>query len=169
VNFSSTNGAFANSNRSDNVGALWTGWLKVDQPGNYQFSLTSDDGSRLRIGGSSIVDNNGLHGMQEATGSIALAAGKHRISIEFFEAGGGAGCIAQLQGPGMTKAPIPASRFTKGGNLFRFDLSGDGRVNGLDLGIFLGLWGSAGGPADFNFDGIVDGADLGPLLGAWSV
>jgi hypothetical protein len=69
----------------------------------------------------------------------------------------------------MTKAPIPASRFTKGGNLFRFDLSGDGRVNGLDLGIFLGLWGSAGGPADFNFDGIVDGADLGPLLGAWSV
>ena len=169
VNYSSTTGAFANSNRSDDVGAVWNGWLKVDQPGNYQFSLTSDDGSRLRIGGASVVDNNGLHGMQEAIGSIALAAGKHRISIEFFEAGGGAGCIAQLQGPGMTKAPIPASRFTKGGTLFRFDLSGDGRVNGVDLGMFLGLWGSPGGPADFNFDGIVDGADLAPLLSAWSV
>ena len=169
VNYASTNGTFASSNRSDNVGAVWTGWLRVDQPGNYQFSLTSDDGSRLLIGGASIVDNNGLHGMQEATGTLALAAGKHRFAIEFFEAGGGAGCIAQLQGPGMTKAPIPASRLTSGGSRSRFDLSGDGRVNGADLGMFLGLWGSTGGPADFNLDGTVDGADLGELLGAWSV
>ena len=48
------------------------------------------------------------------------------------------------------------------------DLNGDGRVNGADLGILLGAWGSAGGAADINHDGIVDGADIGMLLANWT-
>ncbi|MBL9147516.1 MAG: hypothetical protein JNM94_02365 [Phycisphaerae bacterium] len=52
------------------------------------------------------------------------------------------------------------------------DLSGDGAVNGADLGILLGAWGpcAARGPcaADLNGSGAVDGADLGILLGAWT-
>ncbi|MBU3682571.1 MAG: phosphodiesterase [Phycisphaerales bacterium] len=50
------------------------------------------------------------------------------------------------------------------------DLSGDGRVDGIDLGIMLGAWGRCGaGPcaADVNLDGVVNGTDLGTLLGAW--
>jgi len=47
------------------------------------------------------------------------------------------------------------------------DLNGDGVVDGSDLGMLLGAWGSAGGAADLNGDGVVDGADLGTLLGAW--
>ncbi|HMN97079.1 MAG TPA: hypothetical protein PKC43_11450 [Phycisphaerales bacterium] len=47
------------------------------------------------------------------------------------------------------------------------DLNGDGVVDGADLGILLGAWGTAG-PGDLNGDGIVDGADLGILLGAWN-
>jgi len=46
------------------------------------------------------------------------------------------------------------------------DLNGDGVVDGADLGLLLGQWGSDG-PADLNDDGVVDGADLGLLLGAW--
>ncbi len=45
------------------------------------------------------------------------------------------------------------------------DLNGDGVVNGADLGILLGAWGTAGG--DINGDGTTNGADLGLLLGAW--
>lgn len=50
------------------------------------------------------------------------------------------------------------------------DLSGDGIVNGADLGILLGAWGpgGAGTCADLNGDGVVNGNDLGVLLGAWS-
>ncbi|MFG0274105.1 MAG: choice-of-anchor tandem repeat NxxGxxAF-containing protein [Phycisphaerales bacterium] len=49
-----------------------------------------------------------------------------------------------------------------------FDLTGDGVVDGADLGLLLGAWGPcAGCPADLNGDGVVDGADLGLLLGAW--
>jgi hypothetical protein len=48
------------------------------------------------------------------------------------------------------------------------DLNADGAVNSLDLGILLGAWGVAGGPADLNGDGLVDPADLALMLGAWS-
>ncbi|MFO0873802.1 MAG: hypothetical protein U0575_07495 [Phycisphaerales bacterium] len=46
------------------------------------------------------------------------------------------------------------------------DLSGDGAVDGADLGLLIADWGR-GGAADFNCDGVVDGADLGLLLAAW--
>ncbi|HMN95823.1 MAG TPA: hypothetical protein PKC43_11930 [Phycisphaerales bacterium] len=45
------------------------------------------------------------------------------------------------------------------------DLNGDGVVDGADLGLLAGGWGTAAG--DLNGDGIVDGADLGILLGNW--
>lgn len=48
------------------------------------------------------------------------------------------------------------------------DLNGDGHVNGADLGMLLGAWGTGGVPADLNADGTVNGADLGALLGAWT-
>lgn len=47
------------------------------------------------------------------------------------------------------------------------DLSGDGVIDGADLGQLLGAWGAGPGPADVNGDGAVDGADLGLLLGSW--
>jgi len=49
------------------------------------------------------------------------------------------------------------------------DLDGNGVVDGADLGILLGNWGSCPDcPADLNGDGVVDGADLGILLSNWS-
>ena len=45
------------------------------------------------------------------------------------------------------------------------DLDQNQAVNGADLGILLGAWGTAGG--DLNADGTTNGADLGILLGAW--
>lgn len=50
------------------------------------------------------------------------------------------------------------------------DLNHDGLVDGADLAIMLGVWGTdgAGTCADLNGDGIVDGADLAILLGAWA-
>jgi hypothetical protein len=47
------------------------------------------------------------------------------------------------------------------------DLSGDGSVDGIDLGVLLANWGIGASPSDLNGDGAVDGVDLGLLLGAW--
>ena len=48
------------------------------------------------------------------------------------------------------------------------DFNGDGVVNGADLGILLGAWGTDDPEIDLNNDGIVDGADLGIELGLWT-
>jgi len=50
------------------------------------------------------------------------------------------------------------------------DLTGDGKVDGSDLGLLLLGWGTSGAQsgADLNGSGLVDGADLGLLLLAWT-
>lgn len=49
-----------------------------------------------------------------------------------------------------------------------YDLTGDGAVDGPDLGILLGAWGVVGAtPADINLDGTVDAYDLAYVLGGW--
>ena len=51
------------------------------------------------------------------------------------------------------------------------DLDGNGEVNGIDLAIILGKWGTNGGKdypnADLDRDGTIGGADLAQILGAW--
>jgi hypothetical protein len=41
-----------------------------------------------------------------------------------------------------------------------------GTIDGADLGLLLGNWGS-GGVGDIDGSGTTNGADLGLLLGAW--
>ena len=46
-----------------------------------------------------IVDNEGLHGMQEKCSAKVLNAGTHMVYIEGFQAGGGVGMKAKYSGP----------------------------------------------------------------------
>lgn len=101
--------AFPEKHAPDRFGLRFTGHLAVPADGLYTFATTSDDGSRLFIDGVMVVDNDGLHGAVERTGTVGLKAGSHRIEVQFFEAGGGDSLEVAWQGPGMAKAPIPAS------------------------------------------------------------
>jgi dienelactone hydrolase len=47
------------------------------------------------------------------------------------------------------------------------DIDGDGRTDGIDLGILLSNFGGSG-PGDIDGDGTVGGPDLGALLAAWT-
>jgi hypothetical protein len=83
-----------------------------------------------------------------------------------------AGSVARLLmngtfSDGTTTTTASSTIVALGTPVARFgDLNGDGVVNGADLGLLLGAWGSTG-PGDLNGDGTVSGADLGLLLGAW--
>jgi len=85
-----------------------TGHIDVPADGTWMFYLASDDGSRLHVGRTLVIDHDGLHGMVERRGIIRLRAGKHPIRIEFFEAAGDEGLKASYEGPGLRKRPIPA-------------------------------------------------------------
>ena len=51
------------------------------------------------------------------------------------------------------------------------DISGNGAVDGVDLSVLLGVWGTDGSGGEFDADvtndGIVNGADLTIILGGW--
>ncbi|MFO0784240.1 MAG: S8 family serine peptidase [Phycisphaerales bacterium] len=168
INFASTDGVFANSGLADDVGAVFDGYVAVPTTGLWTFSLTSDDGSRMRIGDDVVVNNDGLHGMVTASGSVALSAGLHRMRVEFFERGGGAGVVLRWTGPGLGTEAVPASALYRVAPGLPGDLDGSGRVDGVDLGLLLGAWGPGPSEADLSGDGVVDGTDLGVLLSFWT-
>ena len=169
VDIASTGGNFSTSGRADSVAAAFEGYLSVPSTGLWTLSVESDDGSRLFIGDTAVVQNDGLHGMVERSAQVVLEAGMHPIRIEFFENFGGAGCIARWSGPGTARAAIPAEALRWGGTRMSIDLDGDGTVASPDLGVLLSAWGPAlpGTPADFDRNGSVDSADLARILSAW--
>lgn len=97
------------ANRTDQIGFSFTGYVTVPADGVYTFYTTSDDGSKLFIDNVQVVDNDGLHGAQEKSGTIGLKAGKHAITGLFFEQGGGEIFSVSYEGNGLSKQVIPAS------------------------------------------------------------
>jgi alpha-L-fucosidase len=85
------------------------GYVRVPKPGVYTFFVLSDDGSKLWIGDTPIVDNDGVHSAREASGSVALAAGLHPIAVAMFERSGGFDLAVSYSGPGLARQPIPAA------------------------------------------------------------
>jgi S1-C subfamily serine protease len=92
----------------DHFALVLTGHVDIPADGVWVFYLASDDGSRLYVGKTLVVDHDGLHGLDEKRGIVRLRAGKHRIRVEFFEAGGDEGLTLRYEGPGLRKRPIPA-------------------------------------------------------------
>jgi hypothetical protein len=104
----------------------YSGFIQIDTPGTYTFFTTSDDGSKLFINGTEVVDNDGLHGSQERSGTISLTAGLHDITVLFFENSGGETLTVQYQGPSISKQNIPFSKLYSTCSIGSADLDGDG-------------------------------------------
>jgi photosystem II stability/assembly factor-like uncharacterized protein len=102
-------------NRTDHFGFRYKGYISVPTDGDYTFYTSSDDGSRLLIGTTLVVDNDGLHGAQERSGVIGLKAGKHAITVVYFDQTGGEILTVSYQGPGIAKTTVPATALHRNG------------------------------------------------------
>jgi len=68
-------------------------WFAIDYKGkfyvskdrNIEFSLLSDDGSKLFIDGKCIIDNGGIHPPRKLKGKIFLKKGFHSIEVQYFQ------------------------------------------------------------------------------------
>jgi hypothetical protein len=105
--------------RDDNFAFRFTGYLDAASNGGYTFYTTSDDGSRLYIDNVLVVDNDGQHATQERSGYKYLLAGRHTITVTYFEYDGLQNLLASYSGPGISKKQIPVNR------LFRCNITGD--------------------------------------------
>lgn len=86
----------------------FTGYFKAEHDGIYTFSIGSNDGSRLTIG-DKVIDNDGLHSIQERFAQVALRKGFHPVTVEYFQAGGSRDLYVRYDGPGTANRPIPPS------------------------------------------------------------
>ncbi len=91
------------------VGYRYAGFIDIPHDDIYIFTLVSDDGSRLLINRTVVIDNDGLHGSQGREGTIALAAGTHEIEVEWFNKTGGADLDLLFAPAGAAAARIPGS------------------------------------------------------------
>lgn len=84
---STTIGSYAPALASDNTRALrFHGYIEVVEDGVFTFWVDTDDGARLSIGTQRVAEsfrNDGTNVTRRA-GNIALAAGKHEITIDYF-------------------------------------------------------------------------------------
>ncbi|HZE98767.1 MAG TPA: PA14 domain-containing protein [Planctomycetota bacterium] len=109
INYEETAESFPGTQMSDHFYVRWTGKLKIPRDGKMTFFTESDDGSRLWIDGKLVVDNGGLHAMEEKSGELDLKAGDHDLKIELFENDGDVGCKLSWESSTMTKEILPES------------------------------------------------------------
>jgi hypothetical protein len=90
----------------------WVGRLKAPKTGNYKIYTTSDDGMRVFLNDTLIINKWSLNSKNEGEASVNLVAGKfYDIRVEYFEAGGDAYGWLWWQIPGKTSREIIQTTF----------------------------------------------------------
>ena len=74
---------------NDNFSARWTGQANI-AAGNYTFKAVADDGIRVWLGSTLIIDGWRDQAPTEYTTTRYLSGGVYAVKVEYYEAGGGA-------------------------------------------------------------------------------
>lgn len=123
--------------RKERFAMNFEGYIDVPSDGQYTFYVTSDDGSLLYIDGKLVVNHDGLHGIIEKSGTIGLKAGKHAISVGYFQQDWDAVLQVRYSGPGVSKQLVPASSLYRGNPVNLLDAKSSGSfVSGIDYAYF---------------------------------
>jgi YVTN family beta-propeller protein len=97
---------------ADGFSVRWSGWVEATATGATQIRTLSDDGVRVWIDDRLVIDNWTDHAPAADTAAVAMVGGqRHRITVEYYENGGGAVARLQWLPPGAAAfAAIPAAR-----------------------------------------------------------
>jgi hypothetical protein len=125
--------------RSEYFSVRWTGQVRADFTETYTFYTQSDDGVRLTVNGTLLVNNWIDHLSTENSGTIALTAGQwYDIKLEYFNDSGSSVAQLSYQSASTSKQIVPSTSL-------RTPLVPDGQAltlgaSGLDqrAGTFIG-------------------------------
>ena len=92
--------------KREQFGLRFKAFLHIATDGEYEFWLGSDDGSRLLIDGTVVIDMDDIHPHTTKSARQNLSAGVHKIVIEYFEAGGEESLSVEIKGPGIDRQPL---------------------------------------------------------------
>ena len=101
----------------DSFGIVFRGNIEAPKSGDYVFTVSSDDGSRLLIDRKIVIDHDGIHGDTPKSGKVKLEKGSHHIEVQYFEGGGQESLYVGWRIPGSKKEmPLSVNRRSSGGN-----------------------------------------------------
>ena len=117
VNFNWGSAAPGTGVNADNFSVRWAGVVRVQTTGTYTFQTSSDDGVRLWVNGSQLINNWTVHTATTDTSTgISLTAGvDYTITLEYYENTGNASIVLSWKKPGdSVYSVVPASNGTLG-------------------------------------------------------
>lgn len=97
---------------SNNFSARWTGTVLAPSSGSYQFQTVSDDGVRVWVNGTQLINNWSDHSSTTNTSAnVTLTAGqRYTVRVEYYEKTGSAVMRLRWRLPGTTSyVAIPAA------------------------------------------------------------
>nr|WP_294895211.1 family 20 glycosylhydrolase [uncultured Pedobacter sp.] len=95
-------------NKAREYGLVFNGYINVNENATFEFSLYSDDGSRLYIDDELVIDNDGNHARYEKSAGVNLQAGLHKIKVAYFDDGPGSTLKVSVKGTDDKKIEIPS-------------------------------------------------------------
>ncbi|MEO0508624.1 MAG: fasciclin domain-containing protein [Verrucomicrobiota bacterium] len=102
------------SPRKNYFAVQFTGKIFLEQAGEWEFFLTSDDGSKLTINGETWIDLDGIHAPKTVSRKLNLKAGFQDIQVDYFQGPGGKKLQLEYAGPGVARKSVPAARLYQG-------------------------------------------------------
>src|SRR5205814_598132 len=120
----------------DNFSARWTGRFNF-AGGNATFTARADDGARLFLDGTLIIDGWKDQPATTYTATRTLTAGTHEVKVEYYERGGDAMIQASWAPTGAPPAPaittLTPNTTTAGGPGFTLTVDGSNFVSGAKV------------------------------------
>jgi alpha-tubulin suppressor-like RCC1 family protein len=111
VNFDWGSGAPDLSMGADTFSVRWIGFVEAPATETFTFYTVTDDGVRLWVDGTLLIDKWINQSPTEYSGTIALTKGrKIKIKMEYFENSGGASARLLWSSPSIAKQVIPRAR-----------------------------------------------------------
>jgi mono/diheme cytochrome c family protein len=87
-------------NQAGGFGMAFDADLTIHQEGDYQITLTSDDGAALVIDGETVVASHGVGTRKTESRKERLDAGHHTLRVLYFNAEGKSALTLSVRGPG---------------------------------------------------------------------
>jgi autotransporter-associated beta strand protein len=98
--------------KTNDISIRWVGQVQTTIAGTYTFTVTSDDGQRLWVNGTNLVDDWISEGATPKSGSITLAANtRYDIVMEYMNIAGGASSTLAWTLPGDSVSAIIPTDF----------------------------------------------------------
>ena len=144
----------APENLKDRYAVVAEGAVYAPMPGRYKIALTSDDGAKLWLDGTPVIDNGSTHSMSSKSAVLPMAEGLHDLRIEYFENTGSAGLQLSWSKDGTASEIIPARFFFRKSGGEPVDSDGDEIPDWWEESHGLDVSNPADAALDFDGDGL---------------